>query len=277
MPKWVTLDKKVGQTPLACMEAWRATQPAAYQDLPLTYAGRLDPLASGKLLVLIGAECKRKEYYLALDKAYEVTLLFGLASDTGDVLGLVSSSAQPDVSKQKLRSALQQSLGKITLPYPHFSSKTVNGKPLHTWAVEKRLHEITIPEKTAYIYNLKLTDYVTITARQLYQQTQDKIASIPPVTEQRKALGNDFRRAEILAQWDAWYQTVDPQQTYTTARVHCICSSGTYMRSLAGHLGELCGTQALALSIHRSQIGQYRKLGPWGYWSISFDGADNSA
>jgi len=58
----------------------------------MTYAGRLDPLAEGLLLVLTGEECKNKEKYLGLDKEYEVDVLFGFATDTYDILGKVLSA-----------------------------------------------------------------------------------------------------------------------------------------------------------------------------------------
>ena len=52
--------------------------------------GRLDPLAEGVLLILIGDECKNKEKYLGLDKEYEVAIIFGISTDTGDALGLAT-------------------------------------------------------------------------------------------------------------------------------------------------------------------------------------------
>ena len=60
LPRFVMLDKAVGQTPLQCMEAWR-NEVGISADIPLTYAGRLDPMASGKLLILVGEECKKKD------------------------------------------------------------------------------------------------------------------------------------------------------------------------------------------------------------------------
>ena len=49
-------------------------------------------MASGKLLILIGDECKNQKKYFGLDKEYEFEVLFGVESDTGDVLGLISKS-----------------------------------------------------------------------------------------------------------------------------------------------------------------------------------------
>ncbi len=85
------LYKNRGETPLECLERFRKNNPE-YKDEKMTYAGRLDPLAKGVLLVLVGEECKNKEKYLCLDKEYEVDVLFGFATDTYDVLGIPLAS-----------------------------------------------------------------------------------------------------------------------------------------------------------------------------------------
>jgi hypothetical protein len=90
LARYIVLNKAVGETPLSCVEAWREKHPA-YAGVSLAYAGRLDPMASGKLLILIGEECKQQERYHDLDKEYTFRVLFGVSSDSGDVLGLVST------------------------------------------------------------------------------------------------------------------------------------------------------------------------------------------
>lgn len=270
MQRYVVLDKKVGETPLSCMEGWRAAQPPAFRDVPLTYAGRLDPLASGTLLVLIGEECKAKEQYLALDKEYEVEILFGLSSDSGDTLGLVEQHTQTIVLKPQLKEVCQDLVGDVTLPYPVFSSKPVDGKPLHTWAVAGKLDEIEIPTQTSTVYSIKVVDLTTVSKHTVYEHALSQIESIPPVTELRKALGNDFRRADIRARWQDWYQDPSTPETFSKASIRCVCSSGTYMRSLAEVIGTRCGTNALAYAIHRRRIGGRHTFGPLTYWSPSF-------
>ncbi len=266
MKKFVVLNKKVGETPLECMEKWREAQPPAYKTTSLTYAGRLDPMASGKLLVLIGEECKKKDEYLGLDKEYEFSVLLGASSDTGDVLGLVTTQSTTDFSKAKIRHASNQLIGQISLPYPKFSSKTVNGKPLHTWTIENRLHEITIPTKTSTIYKLSLLKLETIKAAELYKAVSYKIETIPTVTEKRKALGNDFRRPDIRDSWKKFLAT-NTDKDFQIATFRCTASSGTYMRTLAEVLAKQLGTTGLAYSIHRTKIGRYQpilpKIGLW--------------
>lgn len=267
MQKYVVLEKVVGETPLECTEAWRAVNPE-YATTPLAYAGRLDPLASGKLLVLIGDECKRQTEYHNLDKRYQVDVVFGLGSDTGDVMGLLTSTdATPDVTPAELRTTLTTLTGDVALPYPVFSAKTVGGKPLHTWAMEGRLDEITIPTKRSTIYNIKLTSLTSLSATDLYEQALQKINSIPPVTESRKALGNDFRRTDIRTSWQDWLEA-HKGQIFPVATITCTASSGTYMRTLANTIARQHHTLGLALSIHRTHIGRYSTfLNIRSFWS----------
>lgn len=277
MQKYVVLNKPVGQTPLECVEHWRERQPPVFKDVPLAYAGRLDPMASGKLLVLIGDECKHQERYHGLDKQYEFSVLFGVSTDTQDVLGRIqkidskeSEGLNPLLSKTKIEVVGQELVGSVTLPYPHFSSKTVRGKPLHVWTLEGRLNEITIPTKTSTIYKLRCTDVTTKSGSTIYQEVLRKIEAVTPVTDVKKALGNDFRRVDVRNDWQQFFNT-HQDNTFTIATFTCIASSGTYMRTLAETIARDCHTVGLAYSIHRSVIGRYWPLpGGLGIWSKRF-------
>lgn len=266
MPRYVTVDKAIGETPLEATERARKKH-AIPTDVPLAYAGRLDPMASGKLLILVGDECKRQTAYHNLDKEYQFSVVFGVSSDTGDVLGIIKSvSGTSNLNEGIIRHASHSLRGPIELPYPAFSSKTVNGKPLHTWAVEGRLDEINIPTKQSTVYKLKLKSTEAMSGDRLYKTASDKIESIPLVTDPRKALGNDFRRDDVRASWKTFHEA-RRQDAFTIAQFTCIASSGTYMRSLSEEIARQLGTTGLALSIHRSKIGRFRSL-PWigGCW-----------
>ena len=272
MRPFVVIEKEIGETPLECTETWRARTDLA-QDVPLAYAGRLDPMASGKLLVLIGDECKHQKHYHGLDKEYEFEVLFGVSSDTGDVLGLIYPSARPGLalSESELRGVCKKFEGKIELPYPHFSSKTVQGKPLHTWTLEGRLDEIEIPTKKSEIFKLQFVDSFTIPKDELYKNVSKKIETIPPVTDPKKALGNDFRRPEVRESWKAFHDSRTMPEQYTVAKFRCVASSGTYMRTLAEEIAKTLSTCGLAYSIHRTKIGHYQKLPlGLGIWSKKF-------
>ncbi|MCB9810796.1 hypothetical protein H6777_01480 [Candidatus Nomurabacteria bacterium] len=194
--RYMILEKAVGETPLECAEKWRRTRPDL-TGVPLAYAGRLDPMASGQLLILIGEECKNQTAYHDLDKEYEFEILFGAASDSGDVLGMIEEGGKKNIESEKITETLKSLVGQIELPYPIFSSKTVKGKPLHTWTMEGRLNEIEIPTRKSEIYELELLETRELSREEVAKIAMEKIETIPPVTDLRKALGNDFRRPEV--------------------------------------------------------------------------------
>ncbi len=258
MKPYILLDKQVGETPLEVTETWRQKNPDM-TGVPLAYAGRLDPMASGKLLVLVGEECKQQAKYHNLDKEYQVTILFGLESDSGDVLGIVRPGITKILEAELIEKILNSLVGEIELPYPIFSAKTVAGKPLHTWAMENRLDEITIPTKKSEIYTLALNKLYTLNRNAVTQAALQKIALLPPVTDPRKALGNDFRRPDVLASWNKFRELDTSDDQFFLADITCRCSSGTYMRTLAEVIAKKAGTTGLAFSIHRSVIGLFDK------------------
>jgi tRNA U55 pseudouridine synthase TruB len=284
MQKYVVLEKEVGETPLSCAERWRATQ-SNLSDIPLSYAGRLDPMASGKLLVLIGEECKNQTAYHGLDKEYEFSVLFGISSDTHDVLGrLKAEYSLPDELYRSIRSENTMSedllrdtspdsetvtehlnkvtaelVGDLTFPYPLFSAKTVKGKPLHMWTLEGRLDEIEIPTRTSEIYELELTNIEAKPRQEVVALALQKINTIPEVTDPRKTLGADFRRKDVRADWQDIATDFSLPTEYSIAHFRCIASSGAYMRTLATLIAERLGTTGLAFHIHRTKIGQYNR------------------
>ena len=76
------------------------------------YCGRLDPLARGKMLILEGNECKQMSKYLNNDKTYEFIIVFGMSTDTDDIMGLFKTihynnfSMHEDIYK-KIQKALK--------------------------------------------------------------------------------------------------------------------------------------------------------------------------
>ena len=127
--KILNIYKKIGETPLETLNCFRKHN-TEYENVSLTYAGRLDPMAEGVLLVLAGEENKKREQYLSLDKEYRADILFGFETDTYDLLGKVNrTNDEFDTKNFKLRieKILQNLVGKISQPYPPYSSKPVEG------------------------------------------------------------------------------------------------------------------------------------------------------
>lgn len=265
MEQRVLIEKHVGQTPLEAVEAWRKSTDLS-TSIPLAYAGRLDPMASGKLLVLIGDECKRQKEYHGLDKEYRFEVLLGFRSDTGDILGMAEKIGNvPSPDENMIEKSLRSLRGGHKFPYPRFSAKTVRGIPLHEWTLRGGLADDEIPTYEARVHRINFESIRSLDALALLSSIREKIATIPTVTDPRKALGADFRRGEILPRWQELLGANDA--VYTLVEASAVVSSGTYIRTLAGELGKRLGTYGLAYSIHRTEIGQYRSIvGPFGYW-----------
>lgn len=266
IPPYVVLEKALGQTPLQAIDAWRQEH-LECAHIPASYAGRLDPMATGKLLVLLGDECKRQDKYRGLDKEYEIEILLDLSTDTGDVLGMPAFSDSVSVPDTRaLSDALKAQQGAHDVPYPAFSSKTVNGKPLFQYALEGALESIAIPTHTERIYRTQLLAIEQVSKGALEERIGQMLALAPRAPEPSKALGADFRQDAIRAAWTSLFDSL-PERTFTVARLRVACASGTYMRSLAARIGETLGTRGMALSIHRSRIGTYRAIFGVGFWA----------
>jgi tRNA pseudouridine55 synthase len=265
MKRFVVLDKKVGETPLEAVGVWKKNN-TSYEKTPVSYAGRLDPMASGKLLVLIGEECKKQKEYTDLDKEYVVEVLLGVGSDTGDALGLVEAQKNEYVLEQTmLRKALANEKGAHVRAYPIFSSKTVNGKPLFLHALEGGIEKITIPTHEERIHAIAHTYTETLTSRELESRIERYLSVVPLSNEPSKVLGADFRIELVRDSWRAVFNRY-PSRSFTVLTLRVTCGKGTYMRTLATRIGEMLGTKGLALSIRRTKIGKY-----WnGFWVREF-------
>jgi len=258
MDKVLNLYKQAGETPLECILRYKHENPE-YENVKMTYAGRLDPLAEGVLLVLTGEEVHNKEKYLDLKKEYEVEVLFGFETDTYDVLGIVNSyeltnlaiarfvnSGERGLWINNAEKILKNFIGKNIFEYPPYSSKPVNGKPLFSIARSGELDGIEIPKREIEIFNLKILNWREVNSRELLKDIENKI----------KEVRGDFRQEEILLEWR---KVLGEKNTnFQIAKIKAEVSSGAYMRTLAYKWGNALGVPALAFHIIRTKVGDYR-------------------
>ncbi len=264
-PRFIVIQKPLGQTPLEAIQVWKRTHPQ-FAEVPATYAGRLDPMASGKLIVLFGEECKKRDEYTGCDKEYEIEVVLDIKTDTGDALGLADISTNKTVTTYAaLRAALSTLTGTHTLPYPPFSSKTVNGKPLFLYSLEGTLDSIEIPTHDECIYSIHTLTQKTLSKEELGDRITYILSQAPLSLEPSKKLGADFRQDDVRSRWEREFKQV-PERDFSVLTLRVTCASGTYMRTLAERIGKELGTTGFALSITRTKIGRYLKFGPWGVW-----------
>lgn len=241
----ITTYKTVGETPLEALQRVRIEH-GILDAVSMTYAGRLDPMAEGLLLLLVGDECKKREEYLGLDKVYETEILFGVGTDTGDLLGKVKGErlkVKDNIKRDEVETKIQKYLGKFTQEYPMYSSKTVAGKPLFVYAREGV--EVEIPKREVEVFSIDFLDQREISSKDLLHNIEEKISLVK---------GN-FRQEETLRLWQENLQDKNLQFTIVKLRIHC--GSGFYVRQAAMNLGEDLGCEALAFSIKRTKIGVF--------------------
>jgi tRNA pseudouridine55 synthase len=242
----LNLYKEMGETPRERLERLRVQKPY-YAHEVLSYAGRLDPMAEGVLLCLVGSANKRRELYLDMSKEYTLDVLFGFSTDTYDVLGRVMDTG--DVSTIKpavIKKALNEFRGTVAQEYPPFSSKTVEGKSLFEWARGSALSTIVLPSRSVIVYDIALESVYKVKESDLWTYIQTNVDKVQ----------GDFRQEEIMRLWKRRLRG-EGEREFPCATIKISCSSGTYARSIAHGLGNELGVPALALHILRSKVGEY--------------------
>lgn len=228
--------KNIGETPLECLERIRLEY-GKPDEIPMTYAGRLDPMAEGLMIILAGEDCKNKEKYLKMDKEYEVEILFGVSTDTYDTLGLIEKIEKKDFEPINF----EKYQGKFTQEYPKYSSKII--------AMGYRGQETPeeMPTKEVEIYSIE-----QIGSKALSGQ---KVAEV--ILKNIDKVKGQFRQKDISEKWTQFSKDY-AHIRFIIMKIMVSCSSGTYMRSLAHGIGIDSDIPALALSIKRVRVNGYK-------------------
>lgn len=265
----INVYKNKGETPLECINNIKKNN-EKLRFLPMTYAGRLDPLAEGVLLILVGDECLKKDEYLKLPKVYEVDVLFGFSTDTYDVMGKIikdNTTAEllfkrslderdgdqsqtilnsNSVYIHKLQNILSNFVGNIEQSYPPYSSRPVNGKPLFAWAREGKLSEIEIPKHKVVVGSIDILEERKVKGKELIEKIKEDISLVK----------GDFRQKEILSLWNKKL-SLREEDVFPIIKLRISCGSGVYVRVIANDIGKELGITSLALNIKRVKVGEY--------------------
>lgn len=120
------------------------------------HAGTLDPAACGVLPIAIGRATKFIEYLADCDKAYRAEILFGTATDSGDLEGEVIARADdftmPTIDE--LNATLKTFIGEIEQTPPKFSAIKIHGRKAYDLA--RRDIEFEMPRRFVRISRLEL-------------------------------------------------------------------------------------------------------------------------
>lgn len=245
MNEIVAINKPYGLTPLQAINAFKYKFPS-YALEKISYAGRLDPMANGLLILLVGDQNKKRNEFESLEKSYEFEILLGISTDTYDPLGLITATnpLREDTASQCIK-ILGSFIGQREQSYPPFSSMHVAGKPLYFWAREGKLADIKIPTKKITISSLEIASTSYLSSIDLVKKIIERVSNIK----------GDFRQPEIVKSWE---DLTTSTQLFPIVSCRATVSSGTYIRSLAYEIGERLGVGAIAYSITRTQVGKWQ-------------------
>ncbi len=118
------------------------------------HGGTLDPLATGLLPVFVGVATRLNEYLTPYRKSYEATVLLGTSTDTDDAEGdVIATAPVPDLSAERIESALEAFRGEIAQTPPRFSAVKRDGVAAHRAAragepLELEPRDVTVHELT---------------------------------------------------------------------------------------------------------------------------------
>ena len=205
------------------------------KNLKVGHAGTLDPLATGLLLVCIGAATRRAEELQRSRKRYLAGVSFGATTPSYDLEKPIDQEYPLDgVSEEALRAILPSFLGEQDQIAPLFSAKSVDGVRMYEKA--RKLWKQGLPVDAEGILQ---ANRITI-----YDINLVSFGPLPAQNVIDDGLGR-IRVADIS------------EYKLPTATIDVECSKGTYIRALARDLGESLGSGAFLSSLRRTENGGF--------------------
>lgn len=199
------------------------------------HAGTLDPMATGVLVVGIGAGTRLLTYLSGADKDYRATFTLGIGSDTEDCTGTVTSAPGFSGTTAQLDAALSSLQGDISQVPSAYSAKKIAGKRAYDLA--RAGQEVVLDAVPVHIARLERSGEL----RWRHVETDNV------VVPDGAALGDGAHQVEAE----------EAPLSVADVDVEVSCSSGTYVRALARDTGIALGCAALMSSLRRTRVGGF--------------------
>lgn len=150
----LNLDKPAGMTSRRVVDrVERLARPAK-----VGHAGTLDPLATGVLVVCVGAATRLIEYVHEMPKQYTATFLLGRQSPTEDTEGEVAELPNPPVpTRDQLVAAAGALVGRITQRPPIYSALKVRGR--RAYALARQGKQVDLKPRLVTVHRIDLGEY----------------------------------------------------------------------------------------------------------------------
>lgn len=155
MNGFLVIDKPAG---LTSRDAVNRVQTWFPRGTKIGHTGTLDPLATGVLVLCVGAATKLADAVQGMGKAYSSRFRLGAISDTDDADGTVTPT--PDAvppAEERVRAALAGFVGVVEQTPPAFSALKVNGRRAHDLA--RRGQTVALAARPVRIDAVRLVRY----------------------------------------------------------------------------------------------------------------------
>lgn len=217
-----------------------------------THTGTLDPMAEGVLVCLSGEERFEKEKFADWQKTYHFSILWGVSTDSHDLLGLPVVGDSGENLAEHLRTNLPATLARLVgrrkQLQPAFSARRLQGKSAFDLAKTKAGREVlaaNLRPRAIEIFDLRFDGLKTIEKGSLEKYLSTTIGLVQ----------GDFRQPQILAAWQKVLPKLPAKLILTHQRA--VTSRRTYIRGLVRDLGQDLGIASTTFHILRSVNGPY--------------------
>jgi tRNA pseudouridine55 synthase len=155
MNSLLVIDKPGGMT---SRDAVNRVQRWFPRRTKIGHTGTLDPLATGVLVVCVGAATRLADYVQAMGKSYTSRFRLGATSTTDDADGVVNETGAAPVPREAVDAALVHFIGVIEQTPPAFSAMKVDGRRAH--ALARSGAEVKLAARPVRIDAIRVTGYV---------------------------------------------------------------------------------------------------------------------
>lgn len=155
MDGFLVIDKPAGMTSRDVVNVAQRWFP---RKTKIGHAGTLDPLATGVLVLCVGAATKLVERVQAMGKTYHTRILLGFTSTTDDADGTLSAYAAGEVpSDAMIRELLPQFVGEIQQLPPTVSALKIDGQRAYDLA--RRGQEVKLQPRIVQVDAIRMLAY----------------------------------------------------------------------------------------------------------------------
>jgi tRNA U55 pseudouridine synthase TruB len=174
-----------------------------------------------------------------------MNFFLGYTTDTYDILGIVKKNIYqniyPTINLEIINSF--QSTGTFSQPFPMFSSRKFNGKPLFVHAYQQQI-------TPSIRHDVNLYKYCDYACKEItYTQLLDEIK------KDCNAVMGDFRQEHVINQWEEVIGNESEKIIIHSLTMKV--SSGFYVRQWVNDFGGYLSTGAVTFSITRGTIGMF--------------------